>query len=75
MKIILQDMNDINCFVTGSEFFDGIIDVAQKHYRINGKSLMSMCSLDLSLPIDVTITTGNKEVEEDYYRFLQKWSV
>ena len=35
MKILLDDMNDVTCFVASNEFFDGTIDVVQKHYRVN----------------------------------------
>lgn len=75
MKILLDDMNDVTCFVASNEFFDGTIDVVQKHYRVNGRSFMGMCSLDLTKPIDVTIDTDNEKIAEDYYKSLQKWSV
>lgn len=75
MKIILNNMDDITCFVTGSEFYDGRVEVTQKHYRVNGRSLMGMCSLDTTKPVDVTITTTDKEIERDFYNFIQKWSV
>ena len=68
-------MNDITCFMAINEFFEGSIDVVQEHYRINGRSFMGMCSLNLTKPIDVTIDTDNEKIAEDYYKSLQKWSV
>lgn len=75
MKILLEDINDVTCFVNGGNFYEGEIEVAQKRYRIDGRSLIAMCSLDLTEPIDVVINTENKEVIADYYNFLKKWSV
>lgn len=68
-------MDDITCFIASNEFFHGTIDVVQKHYRINGRSFMGICSLDLTKPIDVTIDTDDEELKKDYYNSLQKWSV
>ena len=75
MKIKLNDMTDVNCFIRGSEFFDGDVDVKQKHHIVNGKSLISMCSLELSEPINAMIHTEDKGIEEDFYKFIKKWEV
>lgn len=75
MKIILHNMTALNCFIDGSRFFEGDIDVKQKHHLINGRSYLGMCSLDLNKPIEVTINTDREDVRTDFYNFLRKWSV
>ena len=75
MKIHLKDMNDMNSFINSNQFYDGEIDVVQDRYMINGRSFLGLCSLDFDKPIDVTIKTGNKNVESDYYKMLKKWEV
>ena len=47
MKIILKDFQDVNTFTKGIDFFDGHIDVRQKHHIANARSFLQMCSLEL----------------------------
>lgn len=79
MRIMLPDFQEVNTFCKGIEFFDGDIDIVQ--YRENGghmqkidaRSFLGICSLDLNRPIDVEIKTDDKSVEEDFYKYLKKW--
>ena len=79
MQIILSDFQEVNTFCKGIEFFDGEIDIVQKRenssrvQKVNARSFLGICSLDLNRPIDVTITTDDKGVEEDFYYFFKKW--
>lgn len=81
MKIILRDIQEMYTFCKGIEFYEGEIDIAQErensvHTRkINGRSFLGICSLDLNRPIDVTITTDDKGIEWDFYKYLKKWEV
>ena len=75
MQILLRDFQDINAFTTGIEFFQGTIDVSQGRHRTDARSFLGICSLDLNRPIGVTITTDDKSVEEDFYKYLKKWEV
>lgn len=75
LKILLEDINDVTCFVNGGNFYEGEIEVAQKRYRINGRSFIGMCSIDLTEPIDVRIITENPVSKEDFYKFIKKWEV
>lgn len=75
LKILLEDINDVTCFVNGGIFYEGEIEVAQKRYRINGRSFIGMCSIDLTEPIDVKIITENPISKEDFYKFIKKWEV
>ena len=81
MRIILNDFQEVNTFCKGIEFFDGAIDMVQNRensgrmQKINARSFMGICSLDLNKPIDVKITTNDKGVEEDFYNYIKKWEV
>lgn len=79
MRIILNDFQEVNTFCKGIEFFDGEIDMVQNRensgrmQKINARSFLGICSLDLNRPIDVKITTNDKGVEEDFYNYIKKW--
>lgn len=79
MQIMLPDFQEVNTFCKGIEFFDGEIDMVQdrensgRMQKINARSFLGICSLDLNRPIDVTITTNDKSAEKDFYNYLKKW--
>ena len=79
MQIILRDFQEVNTFCTGIEFFDGEIDMVQNRessgrmQKINARSFLGICSLDLNRPIEVTIKAKDKGVEQDFYNYLRKW--
>lgn len=81
MKLILHDIQEVYTFCTGIEFYEGEIDMVQERensgrvQKVNARSFLGICSLDLNRPIDVTITTKDKSVEEDFYKYLKKWEV
>lgn len=75
MKINLNDILSIQCFVKGCEFYEGEIIVTQGRHVVNGRSFLGLHSLDLSNTIDVKINTTNKNVENDFYNFIKKWEV
>ena len=81
MKIMLPDFQEVNTFCKGIEFFEGDIDITQYRensghiQKIDARSFLGICSLDLNRPIDVVISTTNKGVEEDFYNYLRKWEV
>ena len=81
MKIMLPDFQDVNTFCKGIEFFEGDIDITQYRensdhmQKIDARSFLGICSLDLNRPIDVEIKTNNKGVEEDFYKYMKKWEV
>ena len=75
MKIMLKDLQDVKTYCSGIEFFEGTIDIKQDRHNVDGRSFLGICSLDLSRPIDVEISTSNKGVDEDFYKYLKKWEV
>lgn len=79
MRIILNDIQEVYTFCTGIEFYEGEIDMVQERensgrvQKVNARSFLGICSLDLNRPIDVKITTNDKGVEEDFYNYIKKW--
>lgn len=79
MRIILNDIQEVYVFCTGIEFYEGEIDMVQERensgrvQKVNARSFLGICSLDLNRPIDVKITTNDKGVEEDFYNYIKKW--
>lgn len=70
---MLEDFQDVNAFTKGIEFFAGTIDIRQGLHVTDARSFLGICSLDLTRPIDVIIQTDDKEMEEEFYRYLKKW--
>lgn len=75
MKVLLNDTAELVAFRKGAEFFDGDIEVCQGRYVIDAKSSSGLFSLDLTKPIDVTITNSSERVRNNFYDYLKKWSV
>ncbi len=81
MRIILNDFQEVNTFCTGIEFYDGEVDMVQKRensgrvQKVNARSFLGICSLDLNRPIGVTIRAKDEGVERDFYNYLKKWEV
>lgn len=76
MRIQLNKITDINIFQkTCSSIYEENIYVKQDKQVVNTKSILGLYSLDLSQPIEVTIETDDKRVEENFYNYLKKWEV
>lgn len=75
MLIQLNLIGDINCFVQGCRFYDGEIFIEQSGQRVNAKSILGVYSLDLSMPILVTIESDRSDVKENFLNFIRKWEV
>ena len=75
MKVVFEDIQDVYTFSKGIEYYDGEIDVKQGRHVTNARSFLGICSMDLSSPIDVSISTDNKVDEDNFYKYLRKWAV
>lgn len=75
MWILLNDTTELVAFRNGARFFDGTIEVQQGRYIIDAKSTLGLFSLDLSKPVDVTITCDSDRVKDNFYDYVKKWRV
>ena len=79
MRIILHDFQEVNTFCKGIEFFNGEIDMVQERensgrvQKVNARSFLGICNLNLNRPIEVTIKAKDEGVEKDFYNYLKKW--
>ena len=79
MRIILNDIQEVYTFCTGIEFYEGEIDMVQERensgrvQKVNARSFLGICSLNLNRPIEVTIKAKDESVEKDFYNYLKKW--
>lgn len=76
LKIKLNTITDVNCFVNSSvKYYEGNIDVKQGRQIVDGKSVLGIFSLNLMEPLEVSIETDNKGTERNFYNFISKWRV
>lgn len=66
----------MNAFVNiCSTVFAEEIYVKQGRQVINAKSLLGMYSLDWSQPVEVEIVTDNKNVRDNFYKYVKEWEI
>ena len=53
--IKLNEINDVYALVNTLVSYDGEVDLESGRYKVDGKSLLGIFSLDLSKPIDLNI--------------------
>lgn len=75
MRVLLNELSELNAFRKGIEFFDGEVEMHQGRYVICANSVLGIFSLDLSKPVDVTINCTSDRVRDNFYDYLRKWSV
>lgn len=75
MWILLNDTTELVAFRNGARFFEGTIEVQQGRYIIDAKSTLGLFSLDLSKPVNATITCDSERVKDNFYNCVKKWSV
>lgn len=74
MKVLLLGGDKVNDFVKIASQRPFPIFLCGGRYRINGKSLIGIFSLDLSKPLSVQVTCSDAEAD-DLFKELQKFAV
>ncbi len=74
MKVLLPGGDKVNEFVKITSQYPFSIFLCGGRYRINGKSLIGIFSLDLSKPLTVQVECGEGEAD-DLFQELQKFAV
>ena len=57
-RVMLNSINDVKTFVNAAARCPYDIDVVSGKYKIDGKSLMGIFSLNLDNPIEIVIADG-----------------
>ena len=63
VQIKLNEINDVYTLVNTLVAFDGDVDLESGRYKVDGKSLLGIFSLDLRQPITMTIHNDEKADE------------
>ncbi|HEX3037722.1 MAG TPA: HPr family phosphocarrier protein [Oscillospiraceae bacterium] len=58
--IMLSSIEAVKKFVTLTNQYDFVINLATDKYKIDAKSIMGVFSLDLSKPVTVEVDTANE---------------
>ena len=61
--IKLNEINDVYALVNTLVSYDGEVDLESGRYKVDGKSLLGIFSLDLSKPIDLNIHAEDTNVD------------
>lgn len=73
VKILLNDIDKVKAFVAIVTKFDCDFDLTAGRYVIDAKSMMGIFSLDLKLPLNLTIHSDDtEEILKELDAFLVK---
>ena len=73
IKIItLNDLVEFNSVCTRAK---GDVDIVCGRYIINGKSLLGLCSIDLTKEIEVILFSDDEEEIDSFLLRIGKWMV
>lgn len=76
MTIELKTIQDVKDFVEiSSKYHDDDIVVKQGRYKIDGKSILGIFSLNLLEPVKVIIDSDYGNSKISFYNNIEKWKV
>ena len=73
MKVVLNDVSNVQDFVNTCSKFDFDIYMQSGRYIINAKSIMGVLSLDLSKPVDVKPDTMDISTTQTFYENIVRF--
>ena len=68
MKVLLNTVQKVKRFCGAAQKFMHDVDITSGRYKVNGKSIMGLFSLDLSQPVDVNVHCDDVEMAECLFR-------
>ena len=69
-KILLREINDVYKLVNILVGFEGDVDLESGRYKVDGKSILGIFSLDLRQPIKITYNGENAAKLEEQIKDL-----
>lgn len=76
MTIELKTIQDVKDFVEiSSKYYDSNIVIEQDRYRIDGKSILGIFSLNLLEPVKVIIDSKDDNLKISFYNNIEKWKI
>lgn len=74
MTIELKTIQNVKDFVeVSSKYHDSDIVIKQNRYRVDGKSILGIFSLNLLEPVEAAIDTENNGSRIAFYSEIQRW--
>lgn len=74
MTIELRTIQDVKDFIeVSSKYHDCNIVVIQGRYRVDGKSILGIFSLNLLEPVRVIADSENDDTKTSFYNSIEKW--
>lgn len=70
IQIYLESINDIKKFVSIISKYDGDFDLISGRYVVDAKSIMGIFSLDLSKPIQLSLSSVIPELIEELKPYI-----
>lgn len=64
MKILINTISKVKKFCSLSQGFMHNVDVTSDRYKVDGKSIMGLFSIDLSKPVNVIVHYDDTEMAE-----------
>lgn len=74
-KVQFSNANDAALFVTACNNFESDVDIRQRHYVIDAKSMLGILSMNLNLPFIVDIHTDSDIEIEEFHDAIKLWEV
>lgn len=68
MKILINTVPKVKKFCSLSQGFMHDVDITSNRYKVDGKSIMGLFSLDLSKPINVNVHRDDVEMAECLFK-------
>ena len=62
-SVFLSSVADVKAFVNATSVYPHEVDVCSGRYIINGKSIMGLFSIDLSVPVKVHLSHPGAEAD------------
>ena len=76
MIIELKTIQDVNDFVEiSSKYYDSDIVIEQDRYKVDGKSILGIFSLNLLEPVKVIIDSKDDNSKKAFYDDIEKWKI
>lgn len=68
MKILINTIPKVKKFCDAAQKFMHDVDITSDRYKVDGKSIMGLFSLDLSKPINVNVHCDDIEMAECLFK-------
>lgn len=73
IDVLLNTIEKVKKFIKITNVFTCDVDVEQSKYKVDGKSLIGVFSLDLTKPVTVKITSDNEFESRKFVELMEEF--